>query len=216
MPPYTTSSLGFSATSGSRLFCIMRNAASVSQLLQVSSLPRGARIARVGVDAGGGVHGVSPVRRVRLSVEFRHAANVVVRAGVAGRPRPRYRTKVAVFSANVGRHASRRLGDTTMKFKLACIAVVIGSLACAPAMARDKMPIPDLEKQDTATFQAQVDQVHQQMGKGGRFEFIKDDDRAAVEDGLKFMHDLIEHPRARTPPDYPGSPRRRAGGCRRS
>lgn len=79
-----------------------------------------------------------------------------------------------------------------MKFKLACIAVVVGSLACAPAMARDKMPIPDLEKQNTATFQLQVDAVHKEMEKGGRFEFIKDDDRAAVEDGLKFMHELIE------------------------
>ena len=47
MPPYTTSSAGFSATSGSRLFCSMRNGASVSQLLQLSSVPRGARMVRV-------------------------------------------------------------------------------------------------------------------------------------------------------------------------
>src|SRR5689334_7599845 len=47
MPPYTTSACGFSATSGSRLFCNMRNGASVSQLLQVSWLPRGARTVRV-------------------------------------------------------------------------------------------------------------------------------------------------------------------------
>ena len=36
MPPYTTSSVGFSATSGSRLFWIIRNGASVSQDLQDS------------------------------------------------------------------------------------------------------------------------------------------------------------------------------------
>ena len=35
MPPYTTSSFGFSATSGSRLFWIIRSAASVSQLFAV-------------------------------------------------------------------------------------------------------------------------------------------------------------------------------------
>ncbi|MNT44066.1 hypothetical protein D3C72_1805710 [compost metagenome] len=44
MPPYTTSSFGFSATSGSRLFISMRSGASVSQLLAVSVVPRGARI----------------------------------------------------------------------------------------------------------------------------------------------------------------------------
>src|SRR3990167_4288538 len=44
MPPYTTSSLGFSATSGSRLFISMRSGASVSQLLAVSVVPRAARI----------------------------------------------------------------------------------------------------------------------------------------------------------------------------
>src|SRR3990167_4312788 len=44
MPPYTNSSLGFSATSGSRLFISMRSGASVSQLLAVSVVPRAARI----------------------------------------------------------------------------------------------------------------------------------------------------------------------------
>src|SRR5450830_167334 len=44
MPPYTTSSFGFSATCGSRLFISMRSGASVSQLLAVSVLPRAARI----------------------------------------------------------------------------------------------------------------------------------------------------------------------------
>src|SRR5688500_18640950 len=47
MPPYTTSAAGFSATSGSRLFCNMRNGASVSHDLQLSSGPRGARMVRL-------------------------------------------------------------------------------------------------------------------------------------------------------------------------
>src|SRR4051812_40072083 len=46
MPPYTTSSCGFSATSGSRLFISIRNGASVSQLLADLSGPRGARMRR--------------------------------------------------------------------------------------------------------------------------------------------------------------------------
>src|SRR5580704_5456454 len=52
MPPYTTSACGCSATSASRLFWIIRYAASVSQLLQVFSAPRGARIVRVGSRRG--------------------------------------------------------------------------------------------------------------------------------------------------------------------
>src|SRR3546814_11568054 len=49
--PYTTrfrSSAGFSATSASRLFWIIRYGASVSQDLQLSSVPRGAEILRDG------------------------------------------------------------------------------------------------------------------------------------------------------------------------
>ena len=46
IPPYTTSSAGFSATSGSRLFISIRSGASVSHDLADSELPRGARIVR--------------------------------------------------------------------------------------------------------------------------------------------------------------------------
>ena len=48
-PPYTTSSSGRSATSGSRLFISIRIAASCGQPLQVSAVPRGERIVRVAV-----------------------------------------------------------------------------------------------------------------------------------------------------------------------
>jgi hypothetical protein len=79
-----------------------------------------------------------------------------------------------------------------MKFKFACIAIVLGSFACAPAMAEDKAPSLDLTKQTAETFQVQIDQIQKAMEKGGRFEYINDDDRELVENGLKFMHDLIE------------------------
>jgi len=46
MPPYTISSWGSSATSGSRLFISIRIGASLSQLLALSSAPRGARTMR--------------------------------------------------------------------------------------------------------------------------------------------------------------------------
>src|SRR5277367_2796615 len=46
MPPYTTSSAGFSATSGSRLFISMRNGASVNQERALRVVPRGARMRR--------------------------------------------------------------------------------------------------------------------------------------------------------------------------
>src|SRR5260370_16697548 len=43
VPPYTTKSSGFSATSGSRLFINMRRAASCCHPLQESVVPRAAR-----------------------------------------------------------------------------------------------------------------------------------------------------------------------------
>src|SRR4051794_6617257 len=53
MPPYTTRSAGRSATSGSRLFWIIRYAASAAQVLHVRVLPRGARtVGAVGVVVG--------------------------------------------------------------------------------------------------------------------------------------------------------------------
>src|SRR5439155_4681964 len=46
VPPYTMRSSGFSATSGSKLFISIRSAASCSQPLQLSLVPRGARTRR--------------------------------------------------------------------------------------------------------------------------------------------------------------------------
>src|ERR1700691_2345901 len=46
MPPYTTSSAGFSATSGSRLFISMRSGASVIQERALNVVPRAARMIR--------------------------------------------------------------------------------------------------------------------------------------------------------------------------
>src|ERR1700723_992775 len=46
MPPYTTSSAGFSATSGSRLFISMRSGASVNQERALRVVPRAARMRR--------------------------------------------------------------------------------------------------------------------------------------------------------------------------
>ncbi len=45
-PPYTIRLSGSNATSGSRLFCIIRYAASISQFLQLNSVPFGAFIVR--------------------------------------------------------------------------------------------------------------------------------------------------------------------------
>src|SRR5689334_16511431 len=51
-PPYTTSSSGCSATSGSRLFCSIRRAASCCQPRAVSVVPRAARTGRGPEDMG--------------------------------------------------------------------------------------------------------------------------------------------------------------------
>ncbi|HEX4479224.1 MAG TPA: hypothetical protein VH082_00335 [Rudaea sp.] len=79
-----------------------------------------------------------------------------------------------------------------MKFKFAYLGLVVGLSVCASAMAEDPTPKLDLTKQTAATFQVQEDHVMQDMQKGGRFEYISDDDRKLVEGGLTFMHDLIE------------------------
>src|SRR2546422_3390794 len=59
MPPYTTRSSGRSATSGSRLFISMRSGASVSQLLALSCVPRGARTVRAVIGQAPGNWGPS-------------------------------------------------------------------------------------------------------------------------------------------------------------
>src|SRR5574343_741240 len=61
IPPYTTRPCWFSATSGSRLFWIMRKAASAIQFLQCRSLPCGARITRE-ASKRGSFMGVSPLK----------------------------------------------------------------------------------------------------------------------------------------------------------
>jgi len=68
MPPYTTSSWGFSATSGSRLFMSIRSGASVSQLLADSLGPLGARITR------------ALSRRVGIEILLRHGVRSCARS----------------------------------------------------------------------------------------------------------------------------------------
>ena len=72
----------------------------------------------------------------------------------------------------------------------AAIAAVL--LTGTAAFGKDKYPFaPDLDKQNVATFDLQAAKVRQEMDKGGRYERINDEDRARVEDGLNFMHELI-------------------------
>ena len=79
-----------------------------------------------------------------------------------------------------------------MKRHLILAAAIAALLAAAAASAAEKYPVlPDLDKQNVATFEAQAAGVRKEMEKGGRFEYIKPDDRTTVENGLNFMHDLI-------------------------
>jgi hypothetical protein len=81
-----------------------------------------------------------------------------------------------------------------MKRYLILTAALAALLSGAAAFAvnPDKYPItPDLDKQNAEMFDAQAAHIRQEMDKGGRYEFIKERDRASVEDGLNFMHDLI-------------------------
>src|SRR3546814_12589616 len=101
--PYTTrfrSSAGFSATSASRLFWIIRYGASVSQDLQLSPVPRGAEILRDGslrLDMAGPVgacwrglshRGYSPSLRSGRGVGVRVYRGVAVGAGQERGPPP--------------------------------------------------------------------------------------------------------------------------------
>ncbi len=79
-----------------------------------------------------------------------------------------------------------------MKRFLILAAAIVVSLSSGFASATEKYPVlPDLDKQNVASFEAQAAGVRKEMEKGGRFEYIKPDDRATVENGLDFMHDLI-------------------------
>ena len=79
-----------------------------------------------------------------------------------------------------------------MKRYLVPFAALAVLLTDTTASATEKYPFaPDLAKQNAETFDMQAVHVRKEMEKGGRYEFIKDDDRAAVEDGLTFMHELI-------------------------
>src|SRR5580698_8171256 len=80
MPPYTTSSAGFSATSGSRLFMSMRSGASVVQVRALRRGPRGARMMR-------GVTGASMVSPLGAEAPRHFVTGArVVEAGHRGDP----------------------------------------------------------------------------------------------------------------------------------
>ena len=81
-----------------------------------------------------------------------------------------------------------------MKHNLILAAALTALLGATAAFAGnpEKYPIaPDLDKQNAETFDAQAVHIRHEMEKGGRYEFIRDRDRDAVEEGLTFMHDLI-------------------------
>ena len=72
------------------------------------------------------------------------------------------------------------------------VAILAALLTSGAAFGVEKYPVkPDLDKQNVETFDMQAAKVRQEMDKGGRYERIKDEDRARVEEGLAFMHDLI-------------------------
>src|SRR5215831_14382716 len=86
-PPYTMSSSGCSATSGSRLFISIRMAASCGQPLQVRSVPRGARTGRG--PAVGGPGRCAAVMPVSSSSRWSRSAAAEpggARTGPRGRP----------------------------------------------------------------------------------------------------------------------------------
>lgn len=71
-------------------------------------------------------------------------------------------------------------------------AIAAALLTSTAAFAVDKYPFkPDLDKQNVESFDMQAAKVRQEMDKGGRFQNIKEEDRAKVDEGLTFMHDLI-------------------------
>jgi hypothetical protein len=79
-----------------------------------------------------------------------------------------------------------------MKRHLILTAAITAFLASTAAFGVDKYPFkPDLDKQNVESFDQQAARVRKEMDKGGRYEYIKEEDRAKVEDGLNFMHELI-------------------------
>src|SRR5690606_3121583 len=104
MPPYTTRSSGRSATSGSRLFWIIRYAASVSQERQDSSLPRGARMLRDGSWRGSGrVSDMEGSKAETMAPADARGADYRIARGTAGWTRKRTRPAVPGAGYNTWR-----------------------------------------------------------------------------------------------------------------
>jgi len=74
---------------------------------------------------------------------------------------------------------------------IALVVLMLGCNAYASDKVNDKRVVAD--SADTPDKFAQViDEVHQEMGPGGRYEFIKSDAKAQVENDLNAMDALIK------------------------
>lgn len=71
------------------------------------------------------------------------------------------------------------------------LVFLISALVAHQAFAKDENPLPNLEKETAEAFQPQVEAVRAQMQTGGRFEYIKDDDRERVNADLDTMSAMI-------------------------
>jgi len=73
-------------------------------------------------------------------------------------------------------------------------ALMILLFAALPAVAKDMPPLPALEKENADAFKPTIDRIQHEMDKGGRYEYIKDDDRNEVNADLDLMLGMIrEH-----------------------
>jgi hypothetical protein len=70
------------------------------------------------------------------------------------------------------------------------LAAVALQFSAMPAFAKD--PPPDVKADNKEKFDAVVDHVRQEMGAGGRFEFLTAEERATVNRDLDDMHGLFD------------------------
>lgn len=80
--------------------------------------------------------------------------------------------------------------------KLVYSYLVLAAMACqfsaAHAFAKEPTP-PDVKADTKEKFDAVVDHLHQEMGAGGRFEFLTAEERVTVDHDLDDMHGLFDH-----------------------
>lgn len=80
-----------------------------------------------------------------------------------------------------------------MNIRVGCFALLLSALSSGPVLASNEVPtpLPVLTEQTPETFQPQIDRIRAGFEHGGRYEYINQDNKETVNQGLDSMLALI-------------------------